>query len=193
MEQKKLDSIMESARKIFARHGLRKTSLDEIANMARVARATIYNYFGNREHIYLEVLHREKDEVVQNVLSDVGKESFPEAKLAAFFKAKFRFMRKAYNILNLDREGVEKLLPIAEDIRNELFEREVEIIHTILIEGLEKEIFSLKNPMLTAKAIAYALKGFELTWLVQEKEEKIDQYLDELTTIVYHGILTKKI
>ncbi|MBW1739017.1 MAG: hypothetical protein JRJ69_16115 [Deltaproteobacteria bacterium] len=49
-------------------------------------------------------------------------------------------MRRAVNLLNLDREGIEKLLPAAEEIRNQFFEREVDIIHSILKEGMEKGV-----------------------------------------------------
>jgi hypothetical protein len=45
---------------------------------------------------------------------------------------------------------------------------------------------------LTARAIAHALKGFELNWLVQESEEKIEHYLDELMAILFYGLMSEK-
>jgi len=192
MKPEKLESIMETASKMFSRYGLRKTSLDEVARMARVAKATIYNYFGSKDKVYLEVLRREMDEVVEKISSSVGQEASPKDKLITFVKAKFRYMREAINILNLDREGIEKLLPTAEGIRNELFEREVEIIRCIINEGVEKGVFHTNNTPLTATAIAHAIRGFELNWLVQESEEKIDYYLNELMAILFYGLMHKK-
>ena len=192
MKQEKLEAIMGTAKRMFARYGLRKTSMDEMARMARVAKATIYNYFGSKDRVYLEVLRREKDEIVKNISSSVAEKVLPVDKLAAFVKAKFRYMRRAINILNLDREGVENLLPSAESIRNELFEQEVEIIHSILQEGVKKGVFQLRYPLLTARAIGHSLRGFELNWLVQESEEKIDHYLDELMSSLFYGLISKK-
>lgn len=189
MKPEKLESILDTARKMFARYGLRKTSIDEVARMSRVAKATIYNYFGSKDRVYLEVLRREMDEIVEKISSSVGQEASPKDKLIAFVRAKFRYMRQAINILNLDREGIEKLLPTAEGIRNELFERDVDIISSILNEGVEKGVFHTNNTILTARAIAHALRGFELNWLVQESEEKIDYYLNELMTILFHGLM----
>ena len=143
MKQEKLESILDTAKKMFARYGLQKTSLDEVARMARVAKATIYNYFGSKDRVYLEVLRREMDEIVEKISSSVDQEALPEDKLVAFVKAKFRYMRQAINILNLDREGIEKLLPSAESIRNELIEQEVDIIRSILNEGAEKGLFHI--------------------------------------------------
>jgi len=188
MKEEKTESILNTAKKMFARYGLRKTSIEEMARVARVAKATIYSYFGNKDQVYLEVLRREKDEIVDKISSAVGQEALAPDKLITFVKAKFRHMRHATNILNLDREGVENLLPSAESIRNELFESEVDIIHSILNSGMEKGIFCVNYPLLTARAIGHALRGFELNWLVQESEEKIEHYLDELMSIVFYGI-----
>ncbi|MBW2113047.1 MAG: TetR/AcrR family transcriptional regulator [Deltaproteobacteria bacterium] len=192
MKQEKIESILNTAKKMFARYGLRKTSIEEMARMARVAKATIYSYFGNKDQVYLEVLRREKDEIVDKVSSAVDQEALPVDKLITFVKAKFRYMRQATNILNLDREGIDILLPGAESIRNELFESEVDIIHHILKGGIEKGVFYLNYPHLTARAIGYALRGFELNWLVQESEERIDHYLDELMAIVFYGLTADK-
>jgi len=192
MKPEKLESILDTAKKMFARYGLRKTSVDEVARMARVAKATIYNYFGSKDKVYLEVLRREMDEVVEKISSSVAQKPSPEDKLITFVRAKFRYMREAINILNLDREGIEKLLPSAEGIRNELFERDVDIIRSILNEGLEKGVFHTNNTILTARAIAHALRGFELNWLVQESEERIDYYLNELMAILFYGLMPEK-
>ena len=192
MKEEKAESILNTAKKMFGRYGPQKTTLDEIAHVARVAKATIYNYFGSKDRVYLEVLRREASEMVEKISSSVDQESLPGDKLIAFAKAKFRYMRHAINILNLDREGIEKLLPGAENIRSELFEREVNIIRSILKEGVQKSIFRLSNVSLTASAIGHALRGFEFNWLVQESEERIDCYLDELINIAFYGLMSEK-
>ncbi len=192
MKQEKLESILDTAKKMFARYGLRKTSLDEVAGMARVAKATIYNYFGTKDRVYLEVLRREANEIVEKTSSSVAQEVSPTDKLVAFARAKFEYMHQAINLLNLDREGIEKLLPSAETVRNELFEREVDIIHSILKNGVEKRVFHINNALLAARAIAHAFRGFELNWLVEEKsQEKIDHYLNELMNIIFYGLTAK--
>jgi AcrR family transcriptional regulator len=192
MNQVKLETILHTAKKMFARYGPRKTSIEDVARVARVAKATIYNNFGNKEQVYLEVLRREMHEVVENVLTEVKKESLPDAKLIAFVKAKFRYMRKAINILNLDRDGVENILPKVEGIRNELLELEVKNICAILSDGIEKGSFSVVNPLLASRAIAHSLRGFEFNWLIQESEDKIDKYLDELLNILFNGLMTNR-
>jgi AcrR family transcriptional regulator len=141
MKQEKAESILNTAKKMFGRYGLQKTTLDEIARVARVAKATIYNYFGSKDRVYLEVLRREANEIVKKISLSVDQEVLPGDKVVAFARARFQYMRQAINILNLDRDGIEKVLPKAENIRSELFEREVDIIRSILEEGVKKVFF----------------------------------------------------
>jgi len=192
MKKEKLEAILETARKAFARYGPRKANLDEIARMARVAKGTIYNYFGSKDGIYLEVLSREAHEILEKISQSVARETSPEKKLASFARAKFQHMRQAANILNLDREGIENRPHKAHGIRNELFEAEVSIVASILKEGTDKGVFKLNDLLLAARAICYSLRGFELTWLVQDSQERIERYLDELLNILFLGIVTEK-
>jgi AcrR family transcriptional regulator len=191
MKQEKLESILETARKKFGKYGIQKTSLHEIARMAKVAKATIYNYFGSKDEIYLAVLNREVNEVITNVSAVVEKAASPVDKLKAFLHAKFHYMKEAINILNLDREGIDTLLPRTGNIRDRLFAKEVNILRTILEKGIDEGIFCISNIMLTAQAIAYALRGFEATWLLREHDSELGIYLENLSDMLCKGILAR--
>jgi len=192
MKQEKMDSILDTARKMFGRYGMQKTSLHEIARMARVAKATLYNYFGSKDQIYLEVLNREVNDMIEKISAIVDEEKSPAEKLRVFLHAKFRYMKDAINILNLGRGGIDNLLPKADSIRDRLFSREVSILHSILEKGVAEGIFYVSNIMLTARAIEYALRGFETTWLLKENDNEIEKHLDNLSNILCKGILVRK-
>lgn len=49
MTQRKQQQILNTAETMFNRFGIKKTAVDDIARDAKVAKATIYNYFGNKE------------------------------------------------------------------------------------------------------------------------------------------------
>ena len=188
MKKEKSESILETAGRMFAKYGLKKTSIDEIAQLARVAKATIYNYFGSKDRVYLEVLKREVNEIIDRISVSVVREKLTEKKLAAYVKARFKYMGSALNILNLEREGCEKKPPEAGIIRNELFEREVQLIRSILNEGMENGLFYLNDVHLAARAISHAFRGFDQEGMFQEHTEKIDNYLGELIRIIFSGL-----
>jgi AcrR family transcriptional regulator len=52
MEADKIkDSIKRAAQDLFRKFGYHKTSVNEIAKRAKIARATIYKYFDSKEHV----------------------------------------------------------------------------------------------------------------------------------------------
>lgn len=52
----KHDAILREARRLFTRFGLDHTSMDAIADSARVSKATVYQHFGNKQVLFETVL-----------------------------------------------------------------------------------------------------------------------------------------
>ncbi|MGE5682474.1 MAG: TetR/AcrR family transcriptional regulator [Bacillota bacterium] len=59
--------IIRAAQKRFARHGLNKTTIEEIARDLRIGKASIYNYFASKEEIFQEVLGLEIDKFISEI------------------------------------------------------------------------------------------------------------------------------
>jgi AcrR family transcriptional regulator len=52
----KRDAIIDSALSLFLKRGYRKTSIDEIAERAQVAKRTVYLHFDDKEAVFLAVI-----------------------------------------------------------------------------------------------------------------------------------------
>lgn len=55
-KNKKMEQVFDAAFQLFSRHGYQKVSVNEIAQQAGVSPATIYNYFGTKDQLYLEMI-----------------------------------------------------------------------------------------------------------------------------------------
>ena len=55
-DNQKKNQIIKAAEKRFIRHGLNKTTMDEIARDLRISKASIYHYFKSKEEIYVNVI-----------------------------------------------------------------------------------------------------------------------------------------
>ncbi len=53
--------ILDSARQVFFREGFESANLDEVANLAGVAKGTIYRYFESKAELYVAVLVHNAD------------------------------------------------------------------------------------------------------------------------------------
>lgn len=54
--------IMETAVGLFARYGFTKTSLEDIASAAQIAKGTVYYYFPGKEELFTSVIEQKMDE-----------------------------------------------------------------------------------------------------------------------------------
>lgn len=78
-KQKKIEQIYNVSFQLFLQHGFQKVSVNEIAQMANVSPATIYNYFGTKEQLYADMLIHWVDKQLQQYEAILKSErSFPE-------------------------------------------------------------------------------------------------------------------
>ncbi len=59
MEQSKKECILSAATRAFSRFGFKKTSVDEIAKSAGVAKGTVYLAADTKEDLFYQAVHRE--------------------------------------------------------------------------------------------------------------------------------------
>jgi len=62
------ESIKKSAQDLFRKYGYHKTSVNEIAKRAKIAKATIYKYFESKELLLQEILMEYIEQSVQEII-----------------------------------------------------------------------------------------------------------------------------
>ncbi len=71
MEPEKIkESILRASKELFRKYGYHKTSVNEIAKKARIAKATIYKYFDSKEQILDFILMDYLDVNLHGILSN---------------------------------------------------------------------------------------------------------------------------
>jgi TetR/AcrR family transcriptional repressor of mexJK operon len=68
---RKYDQVLDGAREVFLRDGFEGASVDEIARVAAVSKATLYSYFPDKRLLFLEVAsvqcRRQADEALMSI------------------------------------------------------------------------------------------------------------------------------
>jgi AcrR family transcriptional regulator len=188
MKKEKVDSILVVARHMFGKYGIQKTRLEELARLSRVAKATIYNYFGSKERVYLEVLNREVIAISERISQEVSRMTSPLDKLRAFVFTSFMLLRESADIFNLRSEFMEHLVYGTENIRKTLFSTQLSILQPILREGLKTGVFRCDS-LPAARSILYAVRGMELTWLLDPRSTEVDEDIGTIFDLLCSGIL----
>ena len=130
MEKERKLQIIKAADKRFSKHGLGKTTLDEIARDLRIGKATIYHYFVSKEELFFETINWEVSQIVEdikNILANEQKEL--KEKLIEYFNFKETIIGKyklVYEIthLLLKEEEYEK----ENEINANLVKQELDIL-----------------------------------------------------------------
>lgn len=68
LPKEKQNSIIDSALKIFAKHGYRKTSISDIAKSAGISKAMVFHYFGTKKDLYLYLVNTCADSIATEVI-----------------------------------------------------------------------------------------------------------------------------
>lgn len=62
------ERLLDTATRLFAAQGLRKTSIDELTGPAGIAKTSLYSFFDSKEDLYFEAVLRQGDEVRRRVI-----------------------------------------------------------------------------------------------------------------------------
>ncbi len=79
--------ILDAAKALFSRYGPVKTTMNDIAREAGVARQTLYNAYPNKDEVLRAVLRQSVEEMHGQVLADWGRANGLAEKLDIYFEA----------------------------------------------------------------------------------------------------------
>jgi AcrR family transcriptional regulator len=81
-----IDRILKAATKEFSAAGFAGARVDEIANCARVNKATIYYHIGDKQALYAQVVHHLFGNAVAQIKRNITSAQSPEDNLKAFIQ-----------------------------------------------------------------------------------------------------------
>ena len=93
MGQKKLTAaarraqLIEVGRGVFAERGYEGTSVEEIAERAKVSKPILYEHFGGKEGLYAVIVDREMEQVVSMITEAISSGSHSGAQQAFFSRS----------------------------------------------------------------------------------------------------------
>lgn len=85
-------AILAAAERVFARHGYRGSSLQEIAEQAGLPKSNVLYYMGSKRKLYVRLLERMMERW-NAMLDDISAEDDPAEVLSAFIRSKMQMSR----------------------------------------------------------------------------------------------------
>lgn len=97
-----MEQTLGAAHELFAERGYAAVTMDEIAAAVGVTKPLLYNYFGNKERLYIACMERAGDSLINTIAESVGGSANPGDALGAGVRAFFSFLdtdRAAWAVL----------------------------------------------------------------------------------------------
>jgi AcrR family transcriptional regulator len=98
----RMEQTMNVAHALFAERGYAAVTMDEVAAAVGVTKPLLYNYFGNKERLYIACMERAGDALSQTIADAVRVTASPGDALGAGLRAFFTFLdadRAAWAVL----------------------------------------------------------------------------------------------
>jgi len=187
------EQLVQSARLVFARYGFKKTALDDIAREARKGKSTIYYYFKSKDDIFKAVIDAEAEIREKTIEDQISAIEDPQQRLKTYIYVRMLSLKNVGNYYEAIKNDLLDNLYFVNSLRTNHFDAEVNVVKNLLLEGVDKGIYTIQNPELTAKTVVTLLQGFEVP-LIQKNlsDEELQKSVDEMLNILFFGIVTQK-
>lgn len=187
MDDKK-ERILMAAEKLFARFGIRKTTMGEIAKEARMGKSTIYYYFNSKEDVFAEVIRRDSQIFRQKLDQAIQKANTPQDKIGSYVLTRMEHLKELTNFYTTLTDEYLEHYVFVEQTRKEFNEYEIATLKNLLNGGISKCVFRIEDVDISARMIAIVLKGLEYLLFVQDKERNLKYESKQMLNILFKGI-----
>ena len=86
--------LLDVALQLFAARGFHGASMDDLAEAAGVTKPVLYQHFGSKRDLYLEVLREVGGQLVADVTKAIGTAAGPRQQVEAGFRAYFEWVAR---------------------------------------------------------------------------------------------------
>jgi len=152
-----IEKILRAARAVFAETGFKNANIEEIAKRAKVDRASVYYYVGDKKEIYSEVIAKSLNKNIEELIQAGTTGKSPEEKLKQYIKTWMPGGGKSLkdNMIFFWEfaSGGENIT----EVYKENFSKFIEIFLDIIEDGVEAGNFKPVNPFILHMMIAGAL------------------------------------
>ena len=182
--------ISEKARKIFMRHGYRKTTIEDIGKACGLGKAALYYYFPSKEAIFAEVVRIESAEMLGQVRRAVDAVNDPREKLSVMIKTRFKLVSDLMtDIIGKDLgEELAELLPMAAKARQQFFDEEADLLRQILVAGQSLGVFKKIHSSDVPILIISAIRGIELHFAEIQRAPAPEAAIDLMLKLFFEGL-----
>lgn len=183
--------ILTGAKKLFGKHGLKKTTMEDIATAVGKGKSTLYYYFPSKKEIFEAVVESEMKTVVRKIREAVNRSITATEKLKSFLRAQITAITDYHSFKEVIFEDSTESLKVMMCIKSRYEQIQVDMIKEILIGGSQsgefKELASSKlNKM--AHMMVTAFRGLHYPLSLEANDVRTIESYEGMVDLWVEGI-----
>ncbi len=187
-----IKEVIEAAKVLFQRYGLKKTTMEDIAKFVGKGKSTLYYYFRSKIEIFEAVIENEIRELFESIEIAASKEVTARQKLKVYWLTRLQKLEKMCNLSQVLKEEIMDHAITIFNLKRKHLQEELTLVKGFLIFGIENEEFrpeTEEHIELLCRVIVASLRGFELSNMeVFEIEKDYIRHIDFLIDTFIGGI-----
>jgi AcrR family transcriptional regulator len=182
--------IVRAARKVFSKKDFRDATVDEIAEVAGLAKGTVYQYFPSKQEVYLAALRQGIGELVERTRARTDQAVGLEAKLETFIRTRVEYLeenRDFFNAYHAWFGSITHPASLNAELR-ELYRAQLDYLAAMLHQAQELGEIKISSVETAAGTIYEASRGLMLRRVLGWSKATVDEDIQALTSILWKGI-----
>ncbi|MEW6410574.1 MAG: TetR/AcrR family transcriptional regulator [Nitrospirota bacterium] len=194
IQKYRISEILKAARKVIAKKGWEKATIEEIAEKAGVAKGTVYIYFKNKDELFSSALLDVMDRVIDAIEKEVNKNDAITKKLEAIVKIQLSFIEKERNFLRVFlAERPMTCIGSGDELNRLMYEKKeklIEILSGIIKEGIKQGKFKRTEPRYVAYFLMDLIRGAAFYKLMNVSKEPTPYNLKSIINFYIRSLVS---
>lgn len=189
------EGILDATDRLLGRLGYQKTTIDDLAREAGIARRTIYLHFASKEEIFLASIDRVVDRLLGELRTISASGGSVEDRLRRMLLQRVLFRFDSVRDYHESLEGLLAVLrPAYLRRRERYFLAEALILAEVLAEGIQRGLVQVEDVHGAARALVTATNSLLPASLSAEElgsRESIEKEVSRVADLLLHGLLSR--
>ncbi|MGH7812615.1 MAG: TetR/AcrR family transcriptional regulator [Candidatus Binataceae bacterium] len=184
------EQILEAAAAVFARRGLRESTMDDIVERSALSKGGVYWYFKSKDEIVGALVERVCASALGKLEQLVNLDGPAAERFVAIDRAMAAEIRRLSKMraVMLEFYSLAARDPAVRAGVRRYFHDEIELIADLVRQGIERGEFRPADPRKTAAAIAALYEGLMLIWTIDPAALDLEDYSRQATALALAGL-----
>lgn len=186
-----VQDILAGAKRLFSQHGLKKTTMEEIAEAAGKGKSTLYYYFPGKNEIFEAVVDDEMKNHIQRVRKAINSVTTSKEKMKAFLGTNLSSVIGYQNLSKIVKEDFFEGMRKLQALKQKYDQTQIDTMKEIIIGGIQSgEFRELSAEMIEKCSFASisAFRGLSYPLTVTLSDFNSEEYFNVLVDMLVEGI-----